>query len=80
MTFVILKVLDMAMGLRVSEEEEIVGPGRQPARRARLPAGRRRPGYAGIPVVPEAISYAPPVAAAASQANDLGKLQGASVK
>ena len=35
-TFVILKVLDAVMGLRVSREAEIEGPGPQPARRRRL--------------------------------------------
>jgi Amt family ammonium transporter len=50
LTFVILKVLDMTMGLRVSEEEEIVGLDvSQHGERGYLLDGGF--GYAGIPVV-----------------------------
>ena len=41
-TAAILKVLDVTMGLRVSEEDEVVGPGRLAARRARVCHRRER--------------------------------------
>nr|AHZ45602.1 ammonium transporter [uncultured bacterium] len=51
-TFVILKVLDMTMGLRVKEEEELVGLDvSQHGERAY----QLEPGYAGIPVTSEAV-------------------------
>jgi hypothetical protein len=57
MTFVILKLLDMTMGLRVKEEDELVGLDvSQHGERAY----QLEPGYAGIPVTPEtAGSYSP---------------------
>ena len=67
MTFVILKVLDMVMGLRVKEDEELVGlDASQHGERAYLLEGGSGT-YAGIPVTPEMISYAPPAAVPASQ-------------
>ncbi|HEX5370352.1 MAG TPA: ammonium transporter [Dehalococcoidia bacterium] len=56
-TFVILKVLDAVMGLRVSEEDEIVGlDASQHGERAYLLDGGST--YAGIPVTPEPVAYA----------------------
>ena len=49
-TFVILKVLDMTMGLRVKEEDELAGLDvSQHGERAY----QFEEGYAGIPVTPE---------------------------
>jgi Amt family ammonium transporter len=58
MTFVILKVLDLVMGLRVSEEEEIIGldASQHGERGYQLDTGT----YAGIPVVQaNGVQYAP---------------------
>jgi Amt family ammonium transporter len=53
-TVILLKVLDMTMGLRVSEDEEIMGLDvSQHGERAYLLDGGG-PAYAGIPVTPEA--------------------------
>jgi Amt family ammonium transporter len=69
MTFVILKVLDMVLGLRVSEDEEIQGlDASEHGERAYLLDASGTGGYAGIPVMPEAISYAPTGATTTSQA------------
>jgi ammonium transporter, Amt family len=52
MTYIILKVLDVVMGLRVSEEEELIGlDASQHGERAYLLDGGSP--YAGIPVTPE---------------------------
>ena len=57
-TFIILKVLDLTMGLRVKEEDELVGidVSEHGERAYQL-----EPGYAGIPVMPEPVasSYTP---------------------
>ena len=57
MTFVILKLLDMTLGLRVKEEDELIGLDvSQHGERAY----QLEPGYAGIPVTPEpAGGYSP---------------------
>lgn len=58
-TLVILKVLDLVMGLRVSEEDELIGlDASQHGERAYL-LDTGAP-YAGIPVTPEPVAYAPP--------------------
>ncbi len=58
LTFVILKVLDATMGLRVSEEDENIGlDASQHGERAYLLDGGSP--YAGIPVTPEPVMYAP---------------------
>jgi Amt family ammonium transporter len=70
MTFVILKVLDVVMGLRVKEEDELVGlDASQHGERAYL-LDTGAP-YAGIPVVPEPVAYAngPSVTAARAPQN-----------
>jgi hypothetical protein len=57
-TFVILKVLDLTLGLRVKEEDELAGLDvSQHGERAY----QLEPGYAGIPVTPEPVasSYTP---------------------
>jgi Amt family ammonium transporter len=68
MTFVILKVLDVVMGLRVSEEDELVGlDASQHGERAYVLDGGAP--YAGIPVQPEptpVMSSAPSTANPAS--------------
>jgi ammonium transporter, Amt family len=65
MTFVILKVLDVVMGLRVSEEDELVGlDASQHGERAYVLDGGAP--YAGIPVQPEP---APVMSSAPSTAN-----------
>lgn len=57
MTFIILKVLDMVMGLRVSEQDELIGlDASQHGERAYLLDSAP---YAGIPVEAEAVPYAP---------------------
>jgi Amt family ammonium transporter len=62
MTFAILKVLDVVMGLRVNENEEISGlDASQHGERAYLLDGGST--YAGIPVTPE-VAYAPASATA----------------
>jgi Amt family ammonium transporter len=65
MTFVILKVLDVVMGLRVSEDEELTGlDASQHGERAYLLDIGSAP-YAGIPVEQSApVTYAPPAATA----------------
>jgi Amt family ammonium transporter len=66
-TFAILKVLDVVMGLRVSEEEEIVGlDASQHGERAYLLDGGSS--YAGIPVTPEPVTMTPAGTANPSQA------------
>ena len=51
------KVLDVTMGLRVKEEDELIGlDASQHGERAYLPEGGT---YAGIPVTPEPVSYTP---------------------
>ena len=66
MTFAILKVLDMVMGLRVTEEEELVGlDASQHGERAYVLEGGTGT-YAGIPVTPEPVAY--PAATPAPQA------------
>ncbi len=58
-TFALLKVLDMTMGLRVSEDEETAGlDSSQHGERAYVLDGGAA--YAGIPVIPEAVSDAAP--------------------
>jgi Amt family ammonium transporter len=58
-TYVILKVIDVVMGLRVSEDEEILGlDASQHGERAYLLDGGAP--YAGIPVIPEPVEYAAP--------------------
>jgi Amt family ammonium transporter len=65
-TMVLLKVLDAVMGLRVSEEEELVGlDASQHGERAYLLDGGST--YAGIPVTPEPVSYAPTPSTTPSQ-------------
>ena len=60
MTFAILKVLDLVLGLRVSEEDEVIGlDASQHGERAYLLDGGSP--YSGIPVTGETIAYAPPV-------------------
>ncbi len=62
MTFAILKVLDLVMGLRVSEADENIGlDASQHGERAYLLDTGGGP-YAGIPVSAEQISYAPTTA------------------
>jgi Amt family ammonium transporter len=57
MTYIILKVLDVVLGLRVNEEEEIQGlDASQHGERAYLLDGGAP--YAGIPVTPEPVAYA----------------------
>jgi Amt family ammonium transporter len=57
-TFAILKVLDVVMGLRVTEEEEVLGlDASQHGERAYLLDGGSP--YAGIPVEPEPVGYSP---------------------
>jgi Amt family ammonium transporter len=52
-TFILLKVLDVTMGLRVTEEEELSGlDASQHGERAYMLDGGAT--YAGIPVTPEA--------------------------
>jgi Amt family ammonium transporter len=59
MTFAILKVLDVVMGLRVSEEDELIGlDASQHGERAYLLDGGSP--YSGIPVMAEPVAYAPP--------------------
>jgi len=66
-TLVLLKVLDAVMGLRVSEEEEVVGlDASQHGERAYALDGGMP--YAGIPVVPETETYAPPPSTSPSEA------------
>ena len=43
-TFAILKILDLTVGIRVNEEDEVVRPRRLRARRARVRLRRHRPG------------------------------------
>jgi Amt family ammonium transporter len=66
MTFIILKVLDVVMGLRVKEEEEVLGLDvSQHGERAYLLDGGSS--YAGIPVEPApVVSYAPPASTSPS--------------
>jgi Amt family ammonium transporter len=54
-TFVILKVLDVTMGLRVKEDAELVG---LDVSEHGERAYQLEPGYAGIPVTPEPVGYA----------------------
>jgi Amt family ammonium transporter len=57
-TFLILKLLDVTMGLRVREEDELLGlDASQHGERAYLLDGGGT--YAGIPVTPEPVSYTP---------------------
>jgi Amt family ammonium transporter len=66
-TLAILKVLDVVMGLRVKEEDEIIGlDASQHGERAYLLDGGSP--YAGIPVTPEGAAYSAPVSATPSQA------------
>jgi len=68
MTLIILKVLDVVMGLRVSEDEELVGlDASQHGERAYVLDGGAP--YAGIPVSPETpAAYAPAATTTPSQA------------
>jgi Amt family ammonium transporter len=57
-TFLILKLLDVTMGLRVREEDELLGlDASQHGERAYFLDGGGT--YAGIPVTPEPVSYTP---------------------
>jgi Amt family ammonium transporter len=68
LTFVILKVLDVVMGLRVSEEEEVLGlDASQHGERAYLFDGAGAT-YAGIPVEYENSGYTPTSAQRPSEA------------
>ena len=67
-TFAILKVLDLVMGLRVSEDEEAAGiDASQHGERAYISDGGGAP-YAGIPIEPEATPSYPASSPAPSQA------------
>ena len=68
MTYIILKVLDVLMGLRVSEDEELLGlDASQHGERAYLLDGGAP--YAGIPVTPEgSAAYVAPPTSTPSQA------------
>ena len=58
-TFIILKVLDVTMGLRVREDEELIGlDASQHGERAYVQDGGTP--YAAIPVTPEAVPSVPP--------------------
>ncbi|HLF77612.1 MAG TPA: ammonium transporter [Dehalococcoidia bacterium] len=70
-TFILLKVLDMVLGLRVSEDDEIIGiDASEHGERAYLLDAGGSGGYAGIPVTPDAVSYAPSGTTATSQAQN----------
>ncbi|HEX5141887.1 MAG TPA: hypothetical protein VFX19_13155, partial [Dehalococcoidia bacterium] len=67
-TFVILKVLDVTMGLRVKEEDELLGlDASQHGERAYLLDGGAP--YSGIPVEPEPVTYVPPAATRPAEAH-----------